>query len=339
VKEDSLVDRRTVFGLLGGAAIGLGAWWSDRKDARAPRVALWLADRGAHQVVGLDRDLLYCVVLPVRAPVALAPAPMGGVWVVSAVRSWSGERQVEDFEWLRLDARARPIARGRLPGFRSLAAAEEGGVWALYREGRELVQWDREGQPVTRLRVETGAPLRCLVSTTSAWKLPPASSNAVLALREDSSVDLLVAKSWTVSTCLGSRVLDACAGETGWWVLTEGGLLALHEDLSVRAEFASPDKAAGLVAVWRGAGVWVLDESGTSVELVGGRRGWRERREWGLAGVAGGVELASGALLLTTPGALLVFDELGNPRAGQGGFDFLVDLIAVSSSVQPLARS
>lgn len=124
---DQAVPARTT----GLAALGVGAllalavgWWRlGCGDSRAtsPAVHVWLCDRDAQAVVGLNRDGFEVVRRAVEWPLEVAPLPGGGFWVLSALAAGPDS----DLCLRRLNARGEisverelPRARGhfRAPG-------------------------------------------------------------------------------------------------------------------------------------------------------------------------------------------------------------------------------
>ena len=309
-------------GLAVGACVGGWSWWSTDRKPRDERVAVWLADRGAGQVVGLDRDLIHRVVFRVSNPVALAPASDGGVWVVSALHNWRNGRRAETHEWFRLDSNGALIARGEWSGFRSVVSTSSGGCAVLLHQGRAVEFFDGSGAC-------TGSRCPLGMSTTNGegfMSLVSRSGEEQLAVRRGGELGLLQDGRVIESACFDDPLVSVCPSQAGWWLLTERRVIELDDKLEKLREKKAPLKAARVFSSSSGEGVWVLDQAGRTAQEFGARGlGWR-RREWRLAGASLGMELEHGALLLITPGALLVFDGHGEPRAGQGGFSHLVDL-------------
>ena len=331
------IDRRSALGFAIGAAIGGASWWRSARRAPLERVAIWLADRGAGQVVGLNSELLHRVVIPVVHPIAVQPALDGGVWVVSNLR---GQGSGSAFEWLLFDAEGDLRFRGEWAGFRCLISDGCGGCWALVGGGSSLERRGPDGVVVFRLDAgEFHSSERAVAPLTSepvesrsrrdafgARGLAANAADQLIAWRSNGELQLVEGSRVTRRECFREEVLDLCAEANGWWMLTEGQLLELGPDLSVRRAWRAPERAARLFYSSTGSGVWTLDQLGKRAELVGDRtRGWRVRK-WRLAGACVLRELKHEALLATTPGALIVLDRSGDPRAGQGGFDHLVAL-------------
>ncbi len=309
-------------GLAVGVCVGGCSWWSANRESRDESVAVWLADRGAGQVVGLDRDWIHRVAFRVSNPIALAPANDGGVWVVSALRNWRNRRRAESHEWFRLDSNGALIARGEWSGFRSVVSTSSGGCAVLLHQGRAVEFFDGGGDRIGS-RCSLGG------STTNGegfTRLVSRSGEEQLALHRGGELGLLQDGRVIESACFDDRLVSACSSRAGWWLLTERRLIELDVKLEKLRERKAPRKAAQVFSSGSGEGVWALDQAGRTAQEFGARgAGWR-RREWRLAGASLGMELEHGALLLITPGALLVFDGHGEPRAGQGGFSHLVDL-------------
>jgi len=319
------IDRRAVLAAAMGAAFGSALWWKRARRTPLERVAIWLADRGAGQVVGLNSELLHRVVIPVVHPVALQPASGGGVWVVSRLRG------ADAHEWLLFDASGELRSRGELAGFRCSRADGRGGFWALVRGGMGLERRGADGS------VEFGPDARELRSTDGrgASKLAANSNGELLAWCVQGELGLIEGEKSVRRECLREEVLDVCGDDRGWWVLTESRLLELDSGLTERRVWRAPERAARLFESSTGSGVWVLDRLGKRATLVGDRtREWRTRK-WRLAGVSAFRELNHEAILAAAPGALIVLDRSGEPRAGQGGFDHLVAAALASDFGSP----
>ena len=330
-----------------GAAIGSASWWRSARRAPLERVAIWLADRGAGQVVGLNSELLHRVVIPVVHPIAVQPAPGGGVWVVSRLR---GVRSGSAHEWLLFDARGKLRSRGDWPGFRCMSSDGRGGCWALAREGTCLERQGPDGSVELRLDTrELRSSERPTTVVGSEFAEGPSCENALGAagFARNSGGQLLA---WFVHgelalmegaaignrECLREVVLDVCGEDRSWWVLTESRLLELGSDLSERRVWRAPERAARLFESSTGSGVWALDRLGKRAQLVGDRTRGPRTRKWRLAGVSAFRELHHEALLAAAPGALIVLDRSGEPRAGQGGFDHLVAFTLASDAGSPM---
>jgi hypothetical protein len=128
---------------------------------------------------------------------------------------------------------------------------------------------------------------------------------------------------------LGGPVLalDAAAARSGWWVLLGGSsaeLLRLGPGLELR----SSHELAGALLLCGAPGTdraWLADPDGALLWCVGPSGPELAISDPELADVTRLIGLPGGGLLALAPGALLRFDDRGNPLPGQGGFSFLVD--------------
>jgi len=311
------------------AGFGLGTLQTMPAGARRPAAmpAFWVSDRGAHEVVGLDRDLVPVRRFALASPVEVEPA-QGGLWVLSARES--GPLGPHDL--FRVDYRGTPLARAAFEAVVDLATLDGGDAL--------LVEWRVAGAREDRaLRVGPTGEVRELASglgfSCVAGRGPRVvvgtESGEVLAFPADGSGSLLAQR------FLGVQITDlAPSPHPGtWWALEAGGgsrLFLLDDDLETSWEVATFLRALHLVPVLRGrgtGGVWLADSTEPLVRRYGLEGELEiERGDLPLSGLDRGLALASGGVLFCAPGALVHVGPDGSLQPGQGGFRFLVDVTA-----------
>ena len=346
-----LMDRRAALGLAVGASVGARSWWTEERSLDDDAISLWVADRDAQAVIGLNRGLLHRLCVPVAHPVALAPATNGGLWVVSAL---GASRHGRVFEWLRLDEHGQVLARGELHDFLCLRAAPDGGAWILSRRGSVLEHFSGGGPARLRNGVHVGGSHGTGVGTVGVYQpevravqWEPESFDHARAIAvnragqvfvngDDEGFELF--EEGQCVDCAGviESALDMCCAGGDWWILTDQLLLGLSAELDLAEMYEIRGAGSRLIASDYHRGVWLLDRKGLSVKLYEREGRVRLQREWGQSGASMGFELDAGALLIATPGALLVLDETGRIRASQGGFREIVDLALVANHSAPL---
>lgn len=330
-------------------ACGLGlAYATSRAGAVAPRapapVAWWIADRDAHQLVGLDRDLHVAARCALRWPVMLAARTDGGVWVARALEG--GPRGAHALECL--DALGRSRARFELPAPRALCAPGGEGAWMLIDAPPEPpLQPEQpesleQPEPAHLLRIELEAGPRRLASFAGARHLCARSSGELVLGADDGRL-------WLTDLAGGVRAERQL----------EGGLAALAPGPRAGQCWAlqrAPDArlwllgaaleplgvlrtglAGGCLAAEPGSErVWVADARRRHVRRFGAAG--RLELDWTdvpLAGLRVGAALrdehapGGGGALWLAPGALLRVDARGTLAPGQGGFGHAHDLARV----------
>ena len=322
--------------LVGLSLALLGSWrpWAGRArsggpgEDRAP--ALWVADRDRGALLGLDRDLFVREAVPWAAPLRLAAAGGGRLWVASAPEGWPGgphrlslvapDRPPEDAELLALELE--PIIE--------LATWGLGACW-LQRSGRGVLlgRVGADGGPGARVRAPPGSQTL-------------AASRSALLVGTDSGQLWRFEGRWRPGPRLGVECLDLEWADTGWWVLARdagAGQLLLAWLEATCGEPSCPESGCHLVAragPWRLPGrraVLVAGASPDCIWVAGARRalgfGSCPRPELPLyqQAVTGGTALRDGGVAFLTPGALIRKGPAGEPLPGQGGFGWLADAV------------
>jgi hypothetical protein len=330
-----------VAALAAGAGLaGLRAAW--RGGAAFVRheagpVAVWVADRDGHELVGLDAELFVAARRPLRFPVEVEARADGGIWVLSAPRGGP----LTPHRLSRFDSRGFVRRTAEVEVVLDLTTLDGGD--ALVVEGASAVPRNPgAAAPPTRrvLRVAddgsaggvaeaigarcvAGRGDRALVGTERGWALlfdlkrtggPPPGA---------------LVRRWC-----GGELVDVAPGPRAgtWWALDgrasgEGRVLLLDRSLRTVWEAPLGFEAQHLAPVAGEERVWVAAAAegrarrfgpGGAVEVASA--------DVAMRGALRGVALPSGGLLLVSPGAVMRVDGSGQRLPGQGGFAFLVDL-------------
>ncbi|MBM3989709.1 MAG: hypothetical protein FJ298_01745 [Planctomycetes bacterium] len=320
--------------MVAGAAACLGFLGLTSKGSSAAErgaIAGWVLDRDGNALAGLDADRLLVRRFVVPAPVELAAASDGDLWVVSANP-------------------ASPLGPTRL----LLVDDESGGVtreWALSTvldletvHGVELsgpvgdealvVELDSGGERrVSRVARSGGC---VTVERSSDAFCAAAAWGCTLVGSERGELRLFGPDGQRLARrAFGGVISDVAPGpqQGQWWVLDvasgAGGarLALLGRDLASRWQVPAGVAALTLAPVEGAERVWLCDEAGAFARRFG-PGGVLELAHVDLA--HGGASRASagddGSLWLAAPGALLCLDGSGAAIPGQGGWEFLVDV-------------
>lgn len=288
--------------------------------ARGP-VVWWVADRDAGRVVGLNERLGIELRVPLRHPLALAPAPDGGAWVLHALAG--GPRGPCG---LSLVGREGSLDRcARFEAAVGLASAAS-----------EALVLAREPGPVPGLRLwsHDGSEPRPLGSFPPGTRLFGREGRAWLAFRDGRVHELGRAPLRDVCAASGDPLVAfACEDEGAYGLFADPPRVVRH-DRDGRALWSRPldFPADRLVLDGRPGRVWAADSWGREVWLLGPSGERIVRRGLVLPGVETGARHPAGGVLLAVAGALLRFDGRSNVAPGQGGFEYVAALIRASES-------
>ena len=291
-------------------------------DANAP-VEVWISDRDANRVVGLDRNLLPLRSVALRAPLDIEARTDGGAWVISAVHS----DPLGPHLLTRLNATGSSSAEFHLAPVLDLAVDPH---------GRALViELEPAGE---RLRIvdDSGASI-----WTRAW--PGAlsiagSTNRVLVGTASGGLALFDPASPATAprlSAFGGVLSDVAAGPLPgtWWVLDAAGscrVALLDSLLAVMWSKSVGLHALHLAPVAGRERVWIADSTQPHVRRFGpGGVLEVDRADLPQSGLDRACAWRGDSALFTTPGALLHLDGGGQGSPGQAGFDFLVDVSAL----------
>lgn len=302
------------------------AWNAVRFAQAAPpaaRVAVWICDRDADTVYGLDRDLLAVNSVPIRAPIEVEARSDGGAWIVSATQSDPLGRH----ELLRLSFDGTILSSAQLGPLLDLDCDDLGraivvdlatpGARVRVFDAGAVEVWSR---PWNGAMCAAAAAGRCLVGTASG---------------ELDLFDLASPNAAPLRANWGGTIGDVAPGPTpgSWWALDSNGtcrLALLDAQLNVLWSRNVGLHALHLAAVAGAERVWIADATQPHVRRFGPAGVLElDRPDMNLAGLDRGCSAPQGSVLFPAPGALLRLDAGGQNAPGQAGFDFLVDASAV----------
>lgn len=283
---------------------------------------MWIADRDASRVVGLDGDLLVARTFAVERPLAVAAAAESALWVLRS----AGDSSSAPHRLVRLDRDGRITADLPFERARDLDALA-GGARALVVERRadataRLVRVDVDARATTLVEREG---LACVVGEDRS-ALVGADDGAVLRV-DAASGDVLA------SARVDGRVVDLAAGPLDGeaWVLVRDRadrVLFLDAHLATRWSTELSRAAASLAPVPGEERAWIVCADEPCVVRVG-PLGATELERCGLPlpGLERALAWREGAIV-TAVGAILRVDRDGALRPGQGGFDHVAGLAA-----------
>lgn len=297
-----------------GLAAGLAPGVLVRGRARPPGPpCVWVADRGAGRLIGLDRDLFVAGRVAVECPVALALRSDGGLWVARALEGHPGG--AHRLELAPPAGPPCPVADlGALldlevvAGERALVVHTAGGLALVQTHGARGSTEVLLG--LSGASCAAGAPGRTLVGTADGRLLA-------------------VAGATVTERPVGRRFVDLAPGPGAgtWWALDAGPparLLLVDAELAIVRELF-PGSAAGMAPVPGAGAVWVLGGRRRQVQRLGARGAVQvPPTALPMRGVEALAATADGGLLAVAPGAVMRLGPDGRPWPGQGGFDHLV---------------
>ncbi|MBJ75598.1 MAG: hypothetical protein CMJ98_01130 [Planctomycetes bacterium] len=273
----------------------------------------WVADRAGGRIVGLDEGLFAQWVVAVPCPVGVVRAG-DGLWIVSVP---GGGRHAGSV-WTRLDASSGLGVPRRLGEYAGLVGLSDGGVLGLVGPAptREWIHLDRGGEGLRReafpgatYLAQVGGQVLVANRVGEVWSF---------GLEQD------MADARHVQ--LGGTPRGVAPGPEGgwWWLGSDGELLLLRADLSVRWKRWVGERAACLAGDDKR--VWVVpdDRSDAACWDVNGRRGGSFTMP--LMGSKTACLTQRGGVLIALPGALLELGPDGRLLLAQAGFDHLVSI-------------
>ena len=307
----------------------LGACLAAFAGAEPPPVppgeaVVWVADRDASRVYGLDSNLLLARRLAVDWPLEVEPAHDGGLWVLRSAAGISSSTHRLD----RFDANGVLVTELWLERATDLDVLG-GGEQALLVE-------ERAGFPARLLRVRTEGSLFVLIERGGLACVTGERDTAVVGTSEGDVLRVHAESGAVVTSArVGTRIIDLAPGpEPGMaWALDGAGngrVVLLAADLSVRWSRALARSAAHLAPVRGEERVWLANTLEPCVVRIG-PDGVLELDRCGLP--LPGLDRAlawRGGVIVSAVGAILRLDSTGNLRPGQGGFDFVVDIAPTS---------
>lgn len=284
------------------------------------RVTTWLADRDGDRVFGLDADHLLRTRQTLRRPLRVEARRDGGVWVVHA-----HGRKDEPHALTRLDEWGVPAATVALEEVRDLAS------W----RGREALVLEHGRGGMDRvLRISGSGRTRTLFEGSELSAIAAEGDRVYIANRAGvvRALDLLSEDIvLTQAPCGGRPVLALEVVPSAIWLLSGGEettLTRLDTALRARSSTRVQLTAETLIAA-RDGSVWVPDRTRPTLGRFHGSGLFDRQVRSELVGLGRGISGPDGEVWVVAPGALLIWDAQGEPRPGQGGFEFLVDVSRV----------
>jgi len=305
--------------LIAGTRIDPGA----RVLSQVGPVYRWAVDRDAHEICGLDEDLLIAWRLPVAWPLAVRLRKDGRAWVLHSV----GGSASAPCRLIRADLGGVVEAETGLGPCSALALHDEGQAVVIERlsgspAGERLVCVDYQGHQ--RILAETPG-LACVACSGS-------SIFAGTGAGEVLEWPTLAPGAQPSRAQLEGPIVALAPGPSpgsAWVLLGEGGarLGLLDPGLVLRWSSATRGRSSHLGPVEGEERVWIGDRESSLLQRFG-PGGHLELERWNLpvAGVEKVLAWRSTGVELVTPGAILRLDDRGRNLPGQGGFAYLVDL-------------
>lgn len=326
------------FGL---GAFGFGVLMAPLLGPSPKRVALWVADRDANQLVGLDQDFLVATSTPMASPVRVVAMADGGAYALSAI----GGSPIGPHSLVHVDSQGGLQQVGLLGVGVDLAQSGEDEVFVV-----EMGLWGADSRV---LRVELGpvlsgaAPQRDLVpfavspgAVAVGVQVGLGTANPKLSVLVGSDSGRLTRYDGAGALLqevagLAGEIGDIAPGpDRGWWVLdvaSPNRLLRLDRNLGLLWAVETGLHSESLAAVEGEPRVWIADTTEPLVRRFGPNGVLELSAPTVATDFSRGAGLQSGEFWVASPGAALRLDQYGGGLPGQGGFDYLVDL----SSVRP----
>lgn len=306
-------------------------------------VALWVADRDGDQLVGMDKDFFVQRSVPMRSPVRIEAMGDGGTFALSAI----GDGPIGKHALMYVDRVGVANRVGVLGAGVDLAPGPDGGVF--------VVELGLGGAPSRVLRGmhsaggvphEPGGLIEFAVlpgaicvaaqhdgglaggSVSGALRVLVGADSGLLSLLGEGAVSLGIAMGIAV------EVGDvAPAPDGGWWVLDVAApsrLLRLDRDLNLMWGVATGLAVGSLAPVAGEERVWLADTTEPLIRRFGPAGALELSVPIVSSDLSRGAGRADGSFWLASPGAALRLDTSGAGMPGQGGFNYLTDLSAVS---------
>ena len=299
--------------------------------------AVWVADRDAQRVVGLDSNLIEVTQRPVRWPLEIEARSDRAFWVARAADgtldgafelSLHGPRG----RVRRTEAFGPLVDLAVLDGVDALVVERRSGepnaVWRVREDGARWIALQ-----IGKLRCATGRSDRVLAGTDEGEVLlsDADGTRTVLDHRSFGLQIIDLAPGPAPSAPTSSDGPGDSSPET-WWVLGLdsaglGRLLLLGADLEPVWEVGTELRPRHLVPVPGSEQAWIADITAPRVRRYGpGGVLEIDRDDLQVFGLDRGVAWPDGGIVLTAPGALLRLDANGDLLPSQGGFAYPVDL-------------
>ncbi len=318
----------TVLGAVG--CLGVGALARPGAESgQESEVAGWVIDRDGGALVALDAERLKLARHPLESPVELALDAEERLWVACA----GPEGPVGPHRVVRIDGVSGAVERewtcGPVLDLEAGEGAERGRgeAWMVALAGSA----EREVS-----RVPAVGPLAVVERSVDAFCVA-GQRGAVLVGSERGELRLYGPQGQRLAVRnFGGLISDLAPGpqEGTWWVLDAQGSAQAHRVALLERDLRSRwERSAGIAAIYLAPvphveRVWLSDANGSHARRFG-FGGALELAHVALphAGAARASAAPDGSLWLAAPGALLCLDGAGGVTPGQGGFDFLVDVV------------
>jgi hypothetical protein len=313
------------FGSLGVGALARSGAELDRSSD----VAGWAIDRDGGALVAFDAERLKLARYPLPSPVELALDVEERLWVACA----GPEGPLGLHRLMRIDGATgsvlRELGTGPLLDLEAGESAERGRgeAWWVALAGSAEREVSRLSAAGSVALVERSADAFCVAGQRGA----------VLVGSETGELRLYGPQGQRLAARpFGGVISDLAPGpeEGTWWVLDAHGSATAHRVALIERDLRSRwERSAGVSAIYlapvpRTERVWLSDATGAHARRFG------PAGSLDLAHVAlphSGATRASasfdGSLWLAAPGALVCVDGAGVVSPGQGGFDFVVDVV------------
>ncbi len=318
-----------IIALLWGARTSLvsaGAAALGQPSAGPGAVALWICDRDASALIGLDADGLRRARIEVPFPVELEPGADGALWVLYQLGPGpsAGRRLCS----ISVEGRVRVDLPAR--GLGGLVACGQGAVAGVLQRGAvaNLVRFDRAGARLELGAIESDAYLAC-GEDGRLWLAGPSllsqAGESPHIIRELPSVPTRITTAWSSQ---GAWMLERSARDELRLVRLDGAGQALFEVPAADLRLGS---GPVLLAGEAGLGVWLVTERGEALHLDDDGE-FVARGSLPMLGVEAISTSLGGGLLAVSGGSLMRLDPQALSLPGQGGFRYACDLISIDTT-------
>lgn len=321
---------RPFVGMLAGAFLCMGLALPIELKSEPGPVQFWVVDRDAGQVIGLDKDLFQVDVWKQRRPVWAAPAK-AGTWLVTA----PGGSAIGRHELL-LKPPGQPAklitGADNLGPIVDLETQSDGSAllveFGLVGRSSRILLADVQ---LSEFVQHSGAVAVC-GSVQKVTAGAATTTQMVVFVGDDGGRVTRYGPGGVgqAAVDLGGQIGDLAALPGGGLLVLDtaspGRLIGLDENLAVVWSVATGIAAQAMVVTPGGGQVWLADANQPLARRYGAHGALELSVDLPAADVSGGLGLADGGVLLTTPGAVIRIDAWGQIQPGQGGFNYLTDI-------------
>jgi hypothetical protein len=279
-------------------------------------VAIWVADRGASRVYGLDANNIVARTIQVGSPLRVVSAGERGVWILRAREA----RARAEHDLVLATGEGRITFELELDRCLDLSAARSGDALCLTRDAagaRSAGRISLEGQ---RTVLAQRGDFTAIAGLSASIAIGTERGEL---LRFDGDGDLCSC------SVVARSVVDLAPGPhaDSVWVLDSGNevrLIDAHDRVVWRS--STGFDARKLAPIPSSEDVWLIARDGPCARRFGRASGPLDCSDFGAIPAECALGLPDGGVLLALPGAIVNRDERGRPLPGQGGFHTLVDL-------------